>query len=170
MCCEGPFEVVGIAQIATLQRSPFDRPFMAALEIVERHREVPGARQCLAGVAADKAGSAGDEDGLHGASRSWSKKSEGPAGLMGTRRPACRRSSSQGPSIQSSNGIGAGAPPPSRPLGFLLQWLTAKFPTRGSREFDRDEQGFLMHRAGNLGISALRRLAPTPDEAPERCP
>jgi hypothetical protein len=48
------------------QRSPFDRPLVAVLEIVERDREVAGTRQCLAGVAADKAGTTGDQDGLHG--------------------------------------------------------------------------------------------------------
>ncbi len=31
MRCEGPFEVVVIAEIAPFQRSPFDRPLMAAL-------------------------------------------------------------------------------------------------------------------------------------------
>jgi hypothetical protein len=59
MYCEGPLKVA-------FQRSPFDRPLMAALEVVERDGDVAGTRQCLAGVAADKAGSAGDEDGLHG--------------------------------------------------------------------------------------------------------
>src|SRR5262245_457303 len=53
-CCEVPFEVVLIAQIAALQWSPFHCPFVAALEVVERDGEIPGTRQCLAGVAADK--------------------------------------------------------------------------------------------------------------------
>jgi hypothetical protein len=34
--CEGALKVALMAAIAPFQRSPFDRPFVAALEVVER--------------------------------------------------------------------------------------------------------------------------------------
>jgi hypothetical protein len=52
-----------IAQIAALQRAPFDCLLVAAFEVVERDEEVLGTRQRFAGVA-DKAGPAGDQDGF----------------------------------------------------------------------------------------------------------
>ena len=64
---EGTGEVVLVAQVAAFERSPFHRPFVAALEVVERHREIAGAGERLAGVAADKSGAAGDENRLHAA-------------------------------------------------------------------------------------------------------
>jgi len=39
---------------------------MATFEVVEGHRQVSGTRQRLAGMASDKSGTAGYEDGLHG--------------------------------------------------------------------------------------------------------
>jgi hypothetical protein len=65
---EGALEVALLAQIAPAPAAPFDRPLMAAFEVVERDGEVAGTRQRLAGVAADKAGPAGDENRLHGIS------------------------------------------------------------------------------------------------------
>ncbi len=42
MCCEGPFEAVVIAQIAALQRTPFDCPFVAAFEGPSLTAQIPG--------------------------------------------------------------------------------------------------------------------------------
>jgi hypothetical protein len=62
---EGAGEVVLIAQVAAFERSPFDRPFVAAFEAVERHREVACASERLAGVTADESGPARNQDRLH---------------------------------------------------------------------------------------------------------
>ena len=62
---EGTGEIVLIAQVSAHEGSPLDRPFVAALETVEGHRKVARAGERLAGVAADIAGAAGDEDRRH---------------------------------------------------------------------------------------------------------
>jgi hypothetical protein len=64
---EGAGEVVLVAQVAAFERSPFHRPCVAALEIVERRRKVAGAGERLAGVAAHETGATGDENCLHAA-------------------------------------------------------------------------------------------------------
>jgi hypothetical protein len=40
---ECPREVLVVSRVASFQRPPFDRPLMATLEVVERHRRVSGA-------------------------------------------------------------------------------------------------------------------------------
>src|SRR5262245_3120726 len=54
-----------IANIATLQRPPFHSPLVPILEIVVGDRSVPSNRQCLTSVAANVAGTAGDENVRH---------------------------------------------------------------------------------------------------------
>jgi hypothetical protein len=56
-----PLEVVRVSQVTAFQRSPFNRSLMAVFEVVEGHRQVAGARQRLARMAAHEAGT-GDEN------------------------------------------------------------------------------------------------------------
>src|SRR5579864_1728715 len=64
MGTEGFGESRGIVQIALNARSPTHRLAVAARQIIVDHRSVAGGGQGLAGVRADIAGAAGDEDRL----------------------------------------------------------------------------------------------------------
>jgi hypothetical protein len=39
---EHPRKVIFIAEVAALERSPFDCPLVTVLEVIERHRKVAG--------------------------------------------------------------------------------------------------------------------------------
>src|SRR5579871_496745 len=61
----GAADQIDIGDVAFDQRSTLHRVGMAGAEIVQGHRAIAGRGQRLAGVGADIAGAAGDQDGLH---------------------------------------------------------------------------------------------------------
>jgi hypothetical protein len=58
-----------VSQVTAFEWTPFDRPAMASFEIVERYRAMSSARQRLACMATNEAGTASYKDGSHCALR-----------------------------------------------------------------------------------------------------
>ena len=95
-------EAVGVEQVAALERAPLHRMGEAAREVVVGDRRVAGPRQRLAGVRADVARPAGDQDRRHAATPSpraaWScraawrtaRSRPGPPPASAGARPAPR--------------------------------------------------------------------------------
>ena len=54
-----------VSQVTAFEWTPFDRPAMASFEIVERYRAESSARQRLACMATNEAGTASYEDRSH---------------------------------------------------------------------------------------------------------
>lgn len=68
---DGRVEAGAFSYVAILELAPLHRPFMAVFQIVVDHRQMTGAGQGLAGMAAYITGAAGDQDRRHAAAFSY---------------------------------------------------------------------------------------------------
>jgi hypothetical protein len=68
---EGGLEGFGIEHVGFDERAPTHELGVASREVIEGDRQEASRRERLAGVAADEAGAAGDENGLHDCRIPW---------------------------------------------------------------------------------------------------